>query len=167
MGWSHRLKILYRIIKKKSIFLYFLHTQQFLKHFDISVGPRYGEIIYLFCDTADAKYCNLLVPATLRFEITVQTLSCFKNEMMWVAFFFPLHHQYLRAQSTVSHCAVKCSPVVFQLLVESQLSTQSPSRLCPAPRKHKQDQAGRGWESPPALGRMDGFPTVGVGSVSL
>lgn len=53
-------------------------------------------IIYLFCDIADAKYCNLLVPTTLRFEITVQTLSCFKNGMMWVAFLFPFASSILK-----------------------------------------------------------------------
>lgn len=41
MGWSHGLKILYRIIKKKIHLLLF--SSRFLKHFDILVVPQYGE----------------------------------------------------------------------------------------------------------------------------
>lgn len=79
-------------------------------------------IIYLFCDIAYAKCCNLPVLIIPEFQVSVWILACSNHGMGWfcgVSSPTPPHYQDLRVQLAVNSCAVKSSPVVYQPIVKS------------------------------------------------
>lgn len=47
-------------------------------------------IIYLFCDIAYAKYCNLPVLTIAEFRVSVQVLTCLNDGVGWFCGVSPL-----------------------------------------------------------------------------
>lgn len=76
-------------------------------------------IIYLFCDIAYAKYCNLPVLTIPEFQVSVRILACLNDGMGWFCGVPPPHYQYLRVRLAVRNCAVESNPVVYQQIVKS------------------------------------------------